>query len=163
MHAKWAIRSSFSDGKRNFSIKSKIATTAKSHVEDTDWAYGEKKDNFPANCWECNKFVHDVLEESGITPPTRTDSTGTYPIRAADWASSSRIKNWEYKGSNETWQHGDVIAKAFDQPNENASGHCGIAVSSYEVVAAGREEVYLRANDPNLPRGEATVRRYMDQ
>lgn len=92
-------------------INQKIADVARARVGDRDWAYGRKKDNFPANSWKCNKFVHDVLQEAGITPPTKTDSSGTWPIRAADWASSAWIKNWEYKGPTTDWKPGDVIAK----------------------------------------------------
>ncbi|WP_243518815.1 MULTISPECIES: hypothetical protein [unclassified Candidatus Cardinium] len=57
-------------------------------------------------------------------------------------------------GTLETWQAGDVIAKEINYTN--ASGHCGIAVSSTEVVAAGSNKVSQGSHGLI----GATVRRY---
>lgn len=128
-----------------------IARTAERHEGSTDWAYDKKKDDFPAGTYKCNKFVYDVLKEAGATAPKK----GRWPLQAADWADRNRtIRDWDYLGTNVTWRRGDVIAKA--RASANATGHCGIAVSRDEVMAAGTNNVSQGAHGL----GDGAVRRY---
>ncbi|MBX9890455.1 MAG: hypothetical protein K2X94_04250 [Amoebophilaceae bacterium] len=95
----------------------------------------DKEYYYPKNSWKCNLFINDVLYDSGITPPKQSNG---WPPYAKDWANASfYIPDWEHKGTNETWKRGNIIAKKIGE----ASGHCGIAVSSSQVVAAGEKNV----------------------
>jgi hypothetical protein len=67
-----------------------IASVAEQYEGSTDWAYDKRKDSFPAKPWKCNKFVHDILEETGATTP----SYGAWPIVAADWANPNYPYSW---------------------------------------------------------------------
>jgi hypothetical protein len=140
-----------------------IAATAEKYVGETDWAYNRKKDNFPANSHKCNKFVYDVLKEAGVYAPAyeiKSDSPISpfeNPIVSADWSDpDAKIPYWDYIGSGRrcSRKKGDVIAEKRNY--SDASGHCGIAVSSSEVVAATRNEVTKGSHGLQ----DGTVRRY---
>ena len=142
----------------NMGKEDDIAETAEKYIGSTDWARDKRKDDFGPGTWKCNKFVYNVLREAGVTAPTKgPDKHGRYwPLQAADWASSSfHIPGWQHMGYGVARQRGDVIAK--ESLSNNATGHCGIAVSSSQVVAAGKNEVSKGGH--NLESG-AGVRRY---
>lgn len=142
--------------RHNMGKKDDIANQAKSYKGSTDWAQDvEKKSTdgkftFKQGDPKCNLFVYDVIHEAVGSAP----HNGYHPHIAKKWASSDFIRNWQYMGTSGTWQAGDVIAKAIDYAN--ASGHCGIAVSSTEVVAAGTSKVSQGSHGLN----GATIRRY---
>lgn len=76
------------------------------------------------------------MSEANASPLSKRDATGTWPIRVVDWVTGNyTMSGWINMGSGSSWQRGDVIAKRIDYTD--ASGHCGIAVSNSEVVAAG--------------------------
>ncbi|AWN81594.1 hypothetical protein [Candidatus Cardinium hertigii] len=141
----------------NMGKKDDIANQAKSYKESIDWAQSVKKEStdgkftFKEGEPKCNLFVYDVIYEAVGGAP----HNGYHPHTAKKWASSDCIRNWQYMGTSETWQAGDVIAKEINYTN--ASGHCGIAVSSTEVVAAGISKVSQGVHGLN----GATVRRYI--
>ena len=92
-----------------------------------------------------------------VTTLTRTP--GGWALNAGAWASSNPISGWKYmgEGSDVARQRGDVIAIPIgngDTPG--ATGHCGIAVDSSKVVAAGATSV--SEGKHGLEKG--TVRRY---
>jgi hypothetical protein len=92
-----------------------------------------------------------MLYDAGITPPTQ----GGWALQAKNWASSTySIPNWEHKGTGVPWEPGDVIAEKRDYID--ATGHCGIAISSSEVMAAGTNKV---SKDNHKLEG-GSVRRY---
>ena len=107
----------------------------------------EKKSNdgrftFKEGDWKCNLFVYDVLCDAKATAPRNS----WHPFSASQWQNDA-YANWSNLGTNETWKAGDIISNGY---------HCGVAVNSSQVVAAGREVVSQGAHD--LSGG--TVRRY---
>ena len=129
-----------------------IACAAEQYEGSTDWAYDKRKDNFPARTWKCNKFVHDVLEETGATAP----SYGAWPIVAADWANPNyHIPDWKHMGYGVARQRGDVIA--VKRTSDNASGHCAISVSDTLVVGASQYSVTRGTHGLG---SDAAIRRY---
>ena len=134
----------------------KIATTADNHEGSEDWAVDQKKGDFNPGTYKCNLFVYDVLNEAGATAPKQP--SGRWPLTAADWANPTKsITDWPYMGKapNVTWQRGDVIAEKRSYYG-NATGHCGIAVSSSEVM--GVQGGIVTKGDHGLQQG--SVRRY---
>lgn len=115
-----------------------IARIAERHIGSEYWAKNRRNGNFPAGSHKCNKFIYDVLLDAGLTPPSSSDSTGTWPIRAADWVAYSSCE-WLNMGTGCAWLRGDIIAERRNYTD--ASGHCGIAVSSSEVIGAGTHMV----------------------
>ena len=79
-----------------------------------------------------------------------------WPLVAADWANASyHIPGWMHMGYGASWERGDVIA---EKRNYNdATGHCGIAISNWQVIRATGIGVTTEGHDfePN-----AAVRRY---
>lgn len=94
--------------------------------------------------------VYDVIYGVAGSAP----NSGSWANTVAKWASADYIEDWEYKATSETWKPGDVIAKRI--VSEVATEHCGIAVSSSQVVAAGQYKVSKGTH--NLT--GYTVRRY---
>jgi len=142
-----------------------IARQAEANEGSTAWATDVRavqrgKDNhvyWPGQ-WKCNLFVHDMIFDAGGSPPLRA---GDWPPYAKEWANASfYIPNWEHKGTNVTWERGDVIARQIgDGTNQGASGHCGIAISSSKVMAAGAEKVHDGSDGDHKLAG-CSVRRY---
>ncbi|HLP35181.1 MAG TPA: hypothetical protein VK133_04310 [Amoebophilaceae bacterium] len=107
-----------------------IAEEAKSNEGSTAWATdtkatqrGNKDKVYHIGKPKCNLFVHDMLYDAGITPPTQ----GGWALQAKNWASSTySIPNWEHKGTGVPWEPGDVIAEKRDYID--ATGHCGIVL-----------------------------------
>ncbi|MBX9890137.1 MAG: hypothetical protein K2X94_02625 [Amoebophilaceae bacterium] len=141
-----------------------FAKQAEANEGSTAWAYEaskypnddiKKKYYYPRNSWKCNLFINDILYDSGITPPKQSNG---WPPYAKDWADASfYIPNWEHKGegSGVTWERGDVIANKIG----SNSGHCGIAISSSKVMAAGEKKVHDGSDGDHELTG-CSVRRY---
>lgn len=131
-----------------------IAVVAEGHNKGGSiaWAKGEEKDNFPIGTWKCNKFVYDVLSEADACPLNK----GQWPLQCADWVDGDyEERGWKRMPPGTAWEKGDVIV--IKRPSANATGHCGIAVSATEVVAAGENK--LSKGHHNL--SGATVIRYV--
>lgn len=120
-----------------------IALRAAGHIGSTAWARDmikmsiDGRFTFRTGEHNCSLFVYDVIHQVIGEAP----HNAWHPHTAADWASSEIIDNWKNMGNSETWQPGDVIAMKID--GNNATGHCGIAVSNYEVVAVDTLRVSL--------------------
>jgi len=91
-----------------------IALTARGYEGRTDWSYDQKKGNFPASSYKCNKFVQDVLSENDAAPP------GAWPPLAGTWGNKhAGIEGWSViTGSPKL---GDVVGANY--PYTDASGH----------------------------------------
>ncbi len=134
-----------------------IATTAEKYEGSEDWKVNKRKGDFGPGTYKCNLFVYDVLKEAGATAPKQP--SGLWPLTAEDWANPTKsITDWCYmgKGSKVTRARGDVIAEK--RHYSNATGHCGIAVSSSEVMGVQGDKV--TKGDHDLKKG--AVRRYTD-
>lgn len=134
-----------------------IATTAERHEGSHNWDYD--------GVWKCNRFVYDVLKETGVTAPVYSadgeriidgkNRDDLNPVVSADWANSRvRIPDWDHLGKTGR-RRGDVIA--IRDRSDDATGHCGIAVSSSQVIAATSDGV-TRSQGGKLRNG--SVRRY---
>ena len=108
-----------------------IAREAEKNKGSTSWAYAveayQRGNNkyFPKNSWKCNLFVHDMLYDAGVDPPPRTP--GGWPATAAMWTHS--IPGFHKVN---TQNEGDVVSNG---------KHCGIAVSSSQVLAGNTDSV----------------------
>ena len=136
-----------------------IAKTAEKYRGSTDWAANKRKDNFPPGTKKCNKLVYDVLKEAGVTAPVyprKKPGDVQWPLVAADWADSScTITAWQHMGYGVPWKRGDVIAEKRNY--SDATGHCGIAISSSQVVGEQANSVTTEGHDFGA---NAAVRRY---
>lgn len=147
-------------------IGEKIAKTAESYENSSDWAYNTAKDDFPANTNKCNKFVDDVLTKNGAAP--YRDRDGDAPM-AGDWGNPNKKT---IAGKNGTWrivksaQRGDVIARTATY--SDATGHVVIAISSNETIGTHgnliqRTKFGIDPNyglRPNVTFGPIIIRRF---
>jgi PQQ-like domain len=128
-----------------------IAALAAKNIGSTNWL------DSPFN--KCNLFVHDMLEQVGITPPL-SDAWGLrrmykylkgevdtfhYPALAGDWANTRRtMQEWKQVAvpvgapptafSSDYAGTGDVIAEAIQY--SDATGHVGIVASIGHTISA---------------------------
>ena len=100
---------------------------SKAWAKDVEKKSDDRKYTFKKGDWKCNLFVYDVLCGAGVSAP----SNKWHPFSAEQWRSKSH-EDFSKLNSNETWQAGDIISNGI---------HCGVAVNSSQVVAAGIEEV----------------------
>ncbi|MFZ4455001.1 MAG: hypothetical protein ACOYOT_02145 [Bacteroidales bacterium] len=122
-------------GKVNKAIRNGIARIAKRYVGSTEYNATAKKDNFLRGNPKCNKFVADVLDQSGAgvglpNEPGRSDllrgATGGRPPTASQWASPDyEIPDWEVVSDNP--QPGDIVSY---------KGHVGIVFSNGLSISA---------------------------
>jgi cell wall-associated NlpC family hydrolase len=121
------------------SIQERIAANALNHVGSTKWAIKTQKDNIKADVHKCNKFVYDVLLETGIDMgnPNPTKSGRWVPIFAGQWGNpDNEILGWEIVA---TPQVGDIAA--YKNSYADATGHVGIVVSNNGIGVWANEEV----------------------
>ena len=118
-----------------------IADLAKSKVGSHDWDYDKEKDNFDANTNKCNKFVYDILKQSGASPGTPNGNPvkkffggqGSPPT-ATQWADPNyKIPNWRVLQPGESPEPGDVVAQKINY--SDATGHVGIVVGGGQTVS----------------------------
>jgi hypothetical protein len=118
-----------------------IADLAKSKVGSQDWNFDKEKDNFDANTNKCNKFVYDILKQSGASPGTPNGNIvkkllggqGSPPT-AAQWADPNyNIPNWRVLQPGESPEPGDVVAQKINYIT--ATGHVGIVVGGGQTVS----------------------------
>ena len=115
-----------------------IAQTALSYKGSTQWAYSVKKDDFAAGKHKCNKFIYDVLSESGVT----AFYSNRVPL-AGEWADPKIIiSGWDV--IIESPHVGDIIAGGHSF--EDASGHVAIVTHVFEsgyieTISASRTNV----------------------
>jgi RHS repeat-associated protein len=118
-----------------------IADLAKSKVGSHDWDYDKEKDNFPENTNKCNKFVYDILKQSGASPGTPNGNPvkvffggQASPPTASQWADPNyRIPNWRVLQPGESPEPGDVVAQKINYTD--ATGHVGIVVGGGQTVS----------------------------
>lgn len=122
-------------------ISQKAAKTlenAKDKVGSREWARATAKDNFGEGTNKCNKFVADVLEESGVDVP---DTAGGIPIWRTNkpYANQWADRDFEIKGFDvvDEPQEGDIVA--FQNPD--GLGHVGIVSGDDKYISAGEEQV----------------------
>lgn len=110
-------------------LRQEIARVAKKYDGSTDWAYGKRKDNFPAQTDKCNKFVYDVTKEAGAKALVRGSDGKLRPPLAGEWADPKvDIPNWEVLPPTELPKPGDVAA--YQLPGHATyTGHSGIVTS----------------------------------
>lgn len=162
------IQEGAAGGERPEATRQRIAKTAKKYGGSTAWAYGKRKDNFPAGTNKCNKFVYDVTKEAGAPAVViGSDGKPRAPL-AAEWAAPRvRIPGWRVLGPNEKPQPGDVAA--WPHHYSDATGHSGVVVAvdpngHVAAIAAhydqvGRDSTFNRSHDrPNV-----TYRRYIGE
>lgn len=110
-------------------IRNQIAANAKAEVGSTEWNFDVEKDNFGKNTNKCNKFVHDMVTESGVDLPTPNGGMfgpNEYPINAGQWADPNyEIPGWMIVKSP---KNGDVISMKLE--GSGFTGHTGIVVTS---------------------------------
>ena len=113
--------------KANEARRAAIDAAARAKNGDTTYSKDSKSGNFPAGTYKCNKFVADVIEESGAKKPVN----GGWPFRAGDWASpTTKIPDWRPLKSGEKPKPGDIAAYTLEGGGNNYSGHTGIITSS---------------------------------
>lgn len=106
----------------------KIVAIARKYNGSTAWAFGKRKDNFPANTNKCNKFVYDVTKEAGALALVIGSNGKPRPPLAAEWADPKvLIPGWQALGPNEKPRPGDVAA--WPHRYSDATGHSGIVVA----------------------------------
>lgn len=153
------------------STSDEIAANAKAKKGMHIWDYDKSKDNYNANTNKCNKFVYDVLKESGASPGTpnisiwrKLLSLEGFPPTAEQWADPDfKIPNWRILLPGETPQPGDVAAQQIDY--SDATGHVAIVVEPGKTVsqASDPEEVVIMNDWGFRPKqkGEVVFRRYV--
>ncbi len=146
--------------------RKKIIKNARAKEGISDYAYKTEIDNFGEDTNKCNKYVYDVLEESGASPGTPNGNSlkkavglGSPPT-AGDWANPDfNIPNWDVVS---TPQAGDVVAYAHQY--SNATGHVAIMLSDKLSIGANKTTVRVTdfgSNPSRLPAGATYVyRRY---
>jgi len=108
-----------------------IDRIARGHEGSTDWAYGKRKDDFPADQNKCNKFVNDVTAEAGApTLITTPGGTTRGPLAGEIANPDEKIPNWRPLDPDEEPEPGDIAAFPIDPPQPGATGHSGIITSS---------------------------------
>jgi RHS repeat-associated protein len=141
----------------NLAKRAGIDKIARGYNGSLDWGKDKKKDNFPAGTWKCNKFVCDVLNESGTPMLVKVKGAAPRCARAGDIANPNWTPDcWRTLGPNETPEAGDVAAYPLTDPSGgNAfSGHTGIITSSSEGnISAHGDGVYPQKGQfgPTVP------------
>jgi len=108
----------------------RIARTANKCEGSTDWAYSNRKGNFPPNTDKCNKYVYDVTKEAGAEALTKGSNGKMRPPLAAEWADPNvSIPNWRVLKPGEKPQPGDVAAYKLPGGGIFDSSHSGIVTS----------------------------------
>jgi hypothetical protein len=150
-------------------VRAKIAQVALSKLGSQNWLDQQGHN-------QCNIFVHDVLKESGTTPP-ESDLTSwkhrsayylglvdsaNYPAQAGDWANPTKVLGcWKTLVvpaqplppplPPDISLPGDVIAEAIQY--SDATGHVGIIVGSRQTVSA---DSAVNCYNPPTPAGTIT-------
>ena len=128
------------------------------HIGSEDWSVDAEKDNFESGTNKCNKFVYDVLEESGAEVPLIHDGRNPlnkegFPPVAADWENKDiEIEGWVVIDSPKP---GDVAS--YD-------GHVGVVSGDDTTVSASSNEGKVVENDWGFrtsQKGKVTFRRYV--
>jgi RHS repeat-associated protein len=138
------------DKKPQKTTAEKITDLAKSKVGSHDWDFAKKKDNFPKNKDKCNKFVYDILEQSGASPGTPNGNPikkifggQSYPPTADQWADPNyKIPNWRVLLPGESPEPGDVVAQQIPYSN-GATGHVGIVVGDGQTVSQESDPIEI--------------------
>ncbi|XP_070547685.1 uncharacterized protein [Ptychodera flava] len=109
-----------------------IVRIAKDYVGSTRYSYDSFWWPGPSK-YKCNYFVHDVLEEAGVSAPEREGWIFTGPISASSWFDTAEVKEGcSYVGGASSAQPGDVVADG---------SHVGIAVGGGKTVSARSDKV----------------------
>lgn len=145
-------------------IRDQIAANARAEVGSTEWNFDVEKDNFGENTNKCNKFVHDMVTESGVDLPTPNGGwigPKEYPINAGQWADPNfKIKGWKVVKAARS---GDVVSQAMT--GSGYTGHTGIVVGSraYVSTVSANGNAIVR-NDWGFRQdqiGKVVIRRYV--
>ncbi|AWN81615.1 hypothetical protein DK880_00283 [Candidatus Cardinium hertigii] len=108
----------------------------------------DKKMYFEIGTPKCNLFVFDVLNGAGITAPLNW--SGKWPFTASDWHGTANGR-FDILDSSTPMQFGDIVA---------TTRHCGIAVDSTYVIAAGVQKVTLDTREKQSLKEGSSIRRY---
>jgi len=107
-------------------LQNRIATIAEKYIGSTKWNLDVSIDNFDIGDNKCNKFVYDVLEESGVSPGTPNGIFGTSPPSAGQWADPNfDIPGWKVVSDP---KRGDVVAYSYNY--SDATGHVAIVTAN---------------------------------
>lgn len=123
----------------------KIVKNAKKHDKSKKWSYEVEKDNFKSKTNKCNKFVYDILTESGASPglpngnPIKKFFGYGSPPTASQWADPNYdIPGWDVVSSPKA---GDVVAVSANF--SDATGHVGIMISGTQSIGASHYTVRI--------------------
>lgn len=111
----------------NVQKRNLININAVGYNGNTQWAYNVAKNEFPVNSNKCNKFVYDVIKESGLDAYVTIAGVRRPPL-AAEWANkNTHISNWRVLSDDEQPAKGDVAAYPLSG-GASYSGHTGFVV-----------------------------------
>ncbi|MFL0121805.1 hypothetical protein V2611_08395 [Tenacibaculum maritimum] len=123
----------------------KIVKNAKKQDKSKKWSYEAERDNFKSKTNKCNKFVYDILTESGASPglpngnPIKKFFGYGSPPTASQWADPNYdIPGWDVVSSPKA---GDVVAVSANF--SDATDHVGIMISETQSIGASHHTVRI--------------------
>ena len=131
----------------------RIRDNARDKVGSKEYAKDVEKDEYGEGKNKCNKFVCDVLEESGVSVPKPNGWWNKYPPTASQWADP----NYDIPGFStvDTPQAGDVAAVQHGDGSEsNATGHVGIVSDANEGTTVSATSTTVVENDWGFRSGQ---------
>lgn len=109
-----------------------LVDNAMNNINNTDYNFYEKIDNFDNKTFKCNKFVYDMLNKSGINAPHAnvfhefaSIVMDSRPLSAGDWGNPNKyIPGWIIVKQP---QAGDIVAVSANF--SRTSGHVAIMIT----------------------------------